>query len=263
MARSVRMYGSSYWTHPRFSDERLMSACEALQADVAETWSGPISPFLTLLRSGDQAAVGIALDVFQRSSALSRFGGAPLYGAHQAEVLNAARELLRQPPSSADMSPETGAGANHASALNAMMNVAEQQDCDLIADALERTTNPAVVEAAADAAGAAFFHTEGPPHVRLLALVAAYIDDADRPLQLRVRMLSALEGCQAPEATAYLLRALHRPEVEIQVQAAAGLANGDRLDAHRELLERVAASWPDDAPYLAEEVRRILAGEDD
>ncbi|MGW4963440.1 hypothetical protein ACWEPL_40015 [Nonomuraea sp. NPDC004186] len=37
----------------------------------------------------------------------------------------------------------------------------------------------------------------------------------------------------------------------------------DRLDAHRELLERVAASWPDDAPYMAEEVRRILAGEDD
>ncbi|MEV4364488.1 hypothetical protein [Nonomuraea sp. NPDC049625] len=39
--------------------------------------------------------------------------------------------------------------------------------------------------------------------------------------------------------------------------------DGDRLDAHRELLEGVAASWPDDAPYMAEEVRRILAGEDD
>ncbi|MEU6786619.1 hypothetical protein ABZ912_46125 [Nonomuraea angiospora] len=257
------MYGSYYWTRPRFSDERLTSACEALQADVAETWSGPISPFLTLLRSGDQVAVGIALDVYQRSGALSRLGGAPLYGEHQAEILEAARELLRQPPSSADLSPQAGAGANHASALNVMMNLAEQQDCDLIADALERTTNPTVVEAAAGAAGAAFFHTEGSPHLRLLALVAAYIDDADHPLQLRVRMLSALGDCQAPEATAYLLRALHQPEVEIQVQAAVGLTDGDRLEAHRELLERVAASWPDDAPYMAEEVRRILAGEDD
>ncbi|MEV0353479.1 hypothetical protein AB0H88_47660 [Nonomuraea sp. NPDC050680] len=257
------MYGSYYWTHPRFSDERLMSACAALQADVAETWRGSISPFLTLLRSGDQAALGIALDVYQRSGALSRFGGDPLYGEHQAEALQAARELLRQPPSPADMSPYTGAGANHASALNAMMNIAEEQDCDLIADALEQTTNPAVVEAAASAADAASFHTDGPPHPRLLALVAAYIDDADHPLDLRVRMLSALGRSQASEATEHLLRALDRPEVEIQIQAAIGLANGDRLESHREILERVAASWPRNTLYMAEEVRRTLAGEDD
>ncbi|TDD18026.1 hypothetical protein [Nonomuraea diastatica] len=257
------MYGSYYWTHPRFSGQRLTAACEALQADIAESWTGPLDPFLTLLRSGDQAAVGIALDVYQRSGALSRFGGEPLYGEHQAEVLEAARELLRQPPSSADMSPHSGAGANHASALNAMMNIAEEQDCDLIADALEKSTNSAVAEAAASAARAAFYHTEGPVHSRLLALVVGYVDDIDRPLHLRVQMLSAIGYSDAPEATEHLLRALDRPELEIQIQAALGLAWGDRLEAHRELLERVVASWPDDAPYMATEVGRILAGEDD
>lgn len=120
------MYGSSCWTHPRFSGVRLRLACEALHAD-GGPWSGPLGPFLTLLRSGDQAAVGIALDTYQQADADSRFGGEPMYGEHRAEVLQAARELLRQPPSPADMSPHMGAGANHASALNAMMNLAGEQ----------------------------------------------------------------------------------------------------------------------------------------
>ncbi|MGI5200276.1 HEAT repeat domain-containing protein [Spirillospora sp. CA-108201] len=256
------MYGSFYWTHPYFSDEYLVAACEALQADVAGPWSGPTSPLLTLLRSGDQTAAGIALDVYQRSGALSRFGGDPLHGEHQVEVLEVARELLSQPPSPSEMSPCTGAGANHASALNAMMNTAEGQDCDLIADALDRTVNPAVVEAAAGAAGAAFSNTDGSAHPRLLALVSAYIYDADPRLALRVRMISALGKSQSPEAIAHLLRALDRPELEIQIQAALCLATGQTED-HRELLERVTASWPDDAPYPAEEVCRVLAGEDE
>ncbi|GAA1558405.1 hypothetical protein GCM10009678_46780 [Actinomadura kijaniata] len=128
---------------------------------------------------------------------------------------------------------------------------------------LEQTTNAAIVEAATFAVSSAFLRTEGSPHPRLLALAAAYVDDADQPLQLRVRMLSAIGHSQSPEATAHLLRALHRPEVQFQTQAAFDLAHGDHLEAHRELLERVAASWPDDASYLAEEVRRVLAGEDD
>ncbi|MFC7563179.1 hypothetical protein ACFQU9_07925 [Actinomadura namibiensis] len=73
MAGSVRVYGSSCWTHPRFSGVRLRLACEALHAD-GGPWSGPLGPFLTLLRSGDQAAVGIALDTYQQADADSRFG---------------------------------------------------------------------------------------------------------------------------------------------------------------------------------------------
>ncbi|MFI0710324.1 hypothetical protein ACH4SK_06650 [Streptomyces inhibens] len=89
-----------------------------------------LSAFRTLLHSGHTAAAGIALDHFQYSDALTRFGGESVVEQYAPEVLTVARGLLRQPPAPEDDS--TTAGANHASALNAMMNIAEAADADLI-----------------------------------------------------------------------------------------------------------------------------------
>ncbi|MFC5752013.1 hypothetical protein [Actinomadura rugatobispora] len=86
---------------------------------------GADRPMLELLRSGDTVAMGIALDHIQHSWALSRFGGDVPYEDLAGEVLECARTLLRRPPTPAALSPQTGEGANHASALNAMMRRGE------------------------------------------------------------------------------------------------------------------------------------------
>ncbi|GAA2421437.1 hypothetical protein GCM10010191_36080 [Actinomadura vinacea] len=163
-------------------------------------------PLRELLRSGETVAMGIALDQIQRSWALSRFGGDVPYEDFEQEVLECARTLLRQPPTPAELSPYTGEGANHASALNAMMNIARAEDCGLIADVLERTSNPNVREAVASAAGAALSccDDESAGCGRLVGLIGTFADDPRLPVLERARLLGALD--RAPGATATALR---------------------------------------------------------
>jgi hypothetical protein len=38
-------------------------------------------------------------------------------------------------------------------------------------------------------------------------------------------------------------------------------AEEERLERHRDFVERVVATWPDDAPYPASDVRLVMRGE--
>ncbi|KAB2348513.1 hypothetical protein [Actinomadura rudentiformis] len=199
----------------------------------------------------NQAAAGIALDHFQYSGALTRFGGESVVERYGAEVRSVARALLRQPPM-----PN---GANHASTLNALMNIAEPEDAGLIADALVASTNVNVRDAACTAAGTALARSDV-PSPRLLATLATLAFDEALNMEDRTKALSSVADADCPEAIRLLIQATESPALEMQVTAAVGLSVNGRLSAHRELLERLVATWPEDAGYQATMLREELAG---
>ncbi|MDW6063583.1 hypothetical protein SAZ11_43405 [Streptomyces sp. FXJ1.4098] len=127
-------FQSWYWKR-EFRDEQLRDAFAAT--------NDPTTPeafeqgFLTLLRSGDTVACGIALDYYDRAEMTSRYvGGNPLE-PHAEEVFAVARRLLAQPPRPGDAIAKEG--ANHASALAALVRGGlEHGDADAIAEVLAR-----------------------------------------------------------------------------------------------------------------------------
>jgi hypothetical protein len=246
-------FHSFYWKNADLDDADLDRALAQL---IEPTERDPyLHAFNTLLHSGNTVAEGIALDHFQYSGALSRFGGEDALDRHWPEVLGVARRLLRQPPM-AD-SDETFEGANHASALNAMMNIAQPEDADLIADALVRAVDANVRSAACRAAGAALYGSEA-PSLRLVEALGAVAFDDQLEISERTEALSNVGDADCAEATHLLVRATQSTELDLQTQAAAELTRRGRLPAHRELLERLAATWPEEAGFNASEVRRAL-----
>ncbi|MGO4754011.1 hypothetical protein AB4212_36345, partial [Streptomyces sp. 2MCAF27] len=154
----VAGFHSFHWQGRELPDAELEQAHDELMAPTeAQAY---FSAFRTLLHSGHTVAAGIALDHFQYSGALTRFGGESAVEQYGPDVLAVARELLRRPPTPED--EDTSAGANHASALNAMMNLAEATDVDLIADALALATNDNVRSTACSAAATALAAAETP-----------------------------------------------------------------------------------------------------
>src|SRR6266511_2851149 len=59
--------------------------------------------------------------------------------------------------------------------------------------------------------------------------------------------LSALGMVGTPEAEELVVRATGSDDLEVQIAAAFQLAAPGRIRAHRDRLERLAASWPEDA----------------
>jgi hypothetical protein len=248
-------FHSFYWKYADLDDADLARALDEL---IEPTGRDPyLRAFTTLLHSDNTVAEGIALDHFQYSGALSRFGGEDALERHWVDVLGVARKLLRQPPT--PDSDETFEGANHASALNAMMNIAQPEDADLIADALVRAVNVNVRSAACKAAGAALYGSER-PSPRLLEALGAVAFDDQLDIRERTEALSNVGDADCAEATALLVRATRSTELDLQTQAAAELTRRGRLPAHRELLERLAATWPEEAGFNASEVRKALTG---
>jgi hypothetical protein len=147
----------------------------------------------------------------QYSGALSRFGGEDALDRHCVDVLGVARKLLSQPPT--PQSDETFEGANHASALHAMMNIAQPEDADLIADALARAADVNVRSAAYTAAGAALYGGEE-PSLRLLEALGAVAFDDELDIRERTQALSNVGDADSPAATDLLVRATQSAELD-------------------------------------------------
>jgi hypothetical protein len=250
----VAGFHSFHW-HGCALDDELARAHTELMDPAGE--SAYLRAFRTLLHSGRPAATGIALDHFQYSGALTRFGGQSAVERFAPEVLAIARASLRQPPAPA--AGDTFEGANHASALNAMMNLAEPADAELIVAALERATNGNVIDAACAAARTALYEC-AEPDTRLVAALGAVAFDENLDLVVREGALSALFYTGGAEATGLLVRATESGELRLQAEGALGLTVRHRFHAHRERLERLVATWPEDAGYRGSEVREALTG---
>jgi hypothetical protein len=244
-------FHSFHWQGCTLDDPALSRALDELMNP-----SGAyLQAFTTLLQSGNTVAEGIALDHFQYSGSLRRFGSTSVLEGCEQDALAVARKLLREPPSTG----ESFEGANHASALNAMMNLAQPEDADLIADALALTVNVDVRSAGCRAAGAALWSSEQ-PSPRLLDALAAIAFDDELYIDDRTEAVSAIGDADCPEATALLIRATESTKLELQTHAANELTKRGRLSAHRVMLQRLAATWPEDPGYHGREVRKAVTG---
>ncbi|MFI0443828.1 HEAT repeat domain-containing protein [Actinomadura sp. 6N118] len=208
-----------------------------------------LGEFSARLGSDDIDIVREALDDYQSAQADTRWGVDNPYWPLSNEVLFAARDLLGQPPS----------GHSHASALTAMLHLAEEEDADLIADVLEGAPDAGVREMALLAAGTALAEGEE-PNRRLLTLITAMVLDEDLDVRDRKDALHPLEGLDLPEVEDLLVRLSESSERELQVHATACLATPLRLRVHRDRVRRLAESWPEDAGWEAKHTREALEG---
>ncbi|NUW35076.1 hypothetical protein HTZ77_27130 [Nonomuraea sp. SMC257] len=216
------------------------------------TPSGPEAyhrAFAVLLRSEHPTAVCAALDDYQHQEALTRFGGDNPLEPFAGEVLSVARGLLSRP---------AGPGTR-VSALNVMRNLAEHEDADLIADALDGATDPDVLETGLSAAAAALLG-EPEPNRRLLTVLIDIVLDESRDVDERRGALSALDRADTPDVEDALVRASESAELDLQISAALRLTMPGRIRTHRERVERLVASWPEDAGRDTSIVREQLAG---
>ncbi|WP_067826560.1 hypothetical protein [Actinomadura kijaniata] len=243
-------FQSWYWTG-RFDDPELQGAFDAMNEPTTSQAFG--QGFLTLLRSDDTVARGIALDFYDRAEMTSRFVGGNPFEDHGEEVVRVARELLRQPPRPVDERTRIE-GANHASALAALWRLGlEDGDADAIAAVLERMPDVELRERALDAARVLLEDPETPDE-RLSALVARVEECHER-----VQAVRALRDSQEAAATERLVLATEDDEWRVRQEAAAALSSGRRFYAHRPLLERLAGTWSDDERSdAADEVRSAL-----
>jgi hypothetical protein len=208
-----------------------------------------LSEYRARLGSGDVDVVRRALDDSQSAQANTRWGVDNPYWPLDDAVRLAARNLLRQPNS----------GPAHASALTVMWHLAEEEDAALIADVIEGTPDTAVRETALRAAGTALADGEE-PNRRLLGLIAAMALDEGLEVRERRDAMHALSDLDLPEVEDLIVRLSESSELELQVSAAGYLTEPQRLRIHRDHVTRVASSWPEDAGWGANAVRKALEG---
>ncbi|NBE56357.1 hypothetical protein GUY60_33990 [Streptomyces sp. YC537] len=253
MLSFLREFRSWYWSGD-FDDPE---AREALAAHaVAGTPEEFRRAFLVLLRSTDVAARGTALDLYDRAGATSRFGEESPYEPYREEVLATARELLAGPPRPGDA--RAFEGADHASALLALKNDAGPQDAEAVRAVLLRRPDGDLLDNALGVTRSALAGP-GTPDAQLVALVGELVFDTSLDVDERGMAVGALRQAGGAEATALLVRATGVDDVHLQQEAAWGLTFGSRFYAHRPLLERLDAEWPEaERRFEAGEVRSAL-----
>ncbi|WP_091101535.1 hypothetical protein [Nonomuraea pusilla] len=244
-------FQSWYWSG-HFDDPELRGAYEAMNEPTTTEEFG--RGFLTLLRSDDTAATGIALDFYDRAEMTERFVGGNPFEDYDEEVFQVARELLQQPPRPRDEQAKIE-GANHASALAALSRHGlTEEDTDAIIQVLDRMPAVSLRERALDAARV-LLEDSKVPDPRLSALVARVEACFER-----VEAVRALRDSQDAEATERLVLAIEDDEWRVRQEAAAALSLARRFYAHRPLLEGLVETWPDgERSDAADEVREALA----
>lgn len=246
---------SVHWEGHRLADPDLHRAHKRLRAPtVDESYHRALR---TLLESDDQAAVGIALDHWWSPDGAVKRGGEEAREPERALVLDRIREVLRQPPSPAELSRVYGLEAKHLSALSALHLVAVEEP-SLLAEVVAAAASDHVRERVLDVVEAVFNDAED-ADLRLVEALGKVACDANMPLHGRVRALALLDESPGNNSVDALVRATRCPEVEVQAAAAWGLMWDEVIEDHRPLLEELSASWPvEDAPWEVTRVRELL-----
>jgi hypothetical protein len=250
---------SRHWEGHRLTDPHLYAAHRELRRPSGEETYR--RAFRTLLHSGDTVAVGVALDHWSHPEGFAKHWGEDAREAGTTEVLAGARNLLRQPPSPADLSPVTGIGANHLSALHVlgMVTPATAVDNALLVTILQYPASDEVRRAAVSAAGQLL---DDGADQRLIETLGAIARDEEVPVRDRTHALDALASAGDGAVTEELARAAACDNLYVQTAAALHLSHEDWIDGYRDLLVRLAAGWPDDhdddAPWQIGFVRERL-----
>ncbi|WP_344589333.1 hypothetical protein [Actinomadura vinacea] len=240
---------STYWAGAELDSPRLRRAHGEMRAPTSER--AHRAAFRTMLHSGRVVAVGIAFDHFCDTDGLIRFGMDT--EVFHADLRAVARHVLTQPPSSEQTAPESGAGADHASALDVLAQLAEPADAELLATVLRRRDAPPLVRERALRAAQDFLDRWDMPDDRVVAALEEIIFDPSADMDDRELAVIALFDVPGPGVTAVLVRAARSSVLPIQVEGALGLAKDHLIDAHRDLISDLVASWPsgDDEPDRA------------
>ncbi|MFI8851421.1 hypothetical protein ACIGW3_14695 [Streptomyces sp. NPDC053499] len=246
---------SVHWEGHRLADPDLYRAHKRLRAPtVDESYHRALR---MLLESDDEAAVGIALDHWWSPDGAMERGGEAAREPERALVLDRIREMLRQPPSPAELSREYGPEAKHLTALSALDVVAAEEP-SLLAEVLEAAASDHVRRRVLDAVEAVFKDAEE-ADLRLVDALGNIACDENVPVNDRVRALELLDESPGTNSVDALLRATRCPEVEVQAAAAWGLMWEEVIEDHRARLEELSASWPvEEAPWEVTRVRDIL-----
>ncbi|WP_331772203.1 hypothetical protein OG948_52615 (plasmid) [Embleya sp. NBC_00888] len=246
---------SVHWRGHRLTDPGLYRAHKRVRAPmVDESYHQALR---TLLESDDQAAVGIALDHWWSPDGAVQRGGEEAREPARALVLDRIREVLRQPPSTVELSRTYGPEAMNLSALAALDIVAAEEP-SLLAEVVEATASDHVRERALDAVEALFEGAEE-ADPRLCAALGNVACAEEVPLRHRVRALELLDESPGTNSVDALVRATRCPEVEVQAAAAWGLMWEAVIEEHRAMLRELSANWPvEDAPWEVTRVRDML-----
>ncbi|MGW1616956.1 hypothetical protein ACWCQZ_47825 [Streptomyces sp. NPDC002285] len=246
---------SVHWEGHRLVDPDLYRAHKRLRAPtVDESYHRALR---TLLESDDQAAVGIALDHWGSADGVVKRGGEEAREPERALVLDRIWEVLRQPPSPAELSPMYGPEAKHLTALSVLDVVAAEEPA-LLAEVVQAAASDHVRERALDAVEAVLKDAEE-ADLQLVEALGDVACDENVPLNARVRALELLDESPGTNSVDALVRATRCPEVEVQAAAAWGLTWDEVIEDHRAMLEELSASWPvEGAPLEVTRVRDML-----
>lgn len=245
---------SIHWTEHRLEDPDLHRAHRRLRRPTAD--ASYHEAMRMMLESGDEAAVGIALDHWWCSEGAVARGGKEALEPARTLVLTRIQEILRQPPSPSDPEHRRARSATHHTAL-AALGVAAESDLPVLADALDNAgpLRGDVLYVARDL----LWSTEE-THPRLVEALGDVVCDEAVPVDERDLARYLLGEFRAGNTVDVLLRAIRSPELKIQAGAALALARDETFADHRPAIAALAATWPtEDVPTEVTEVLEILA----
>ncbi|MEV4116892.1 hypothetical protein [Nonomuraea sp. NPDC049695] len=214
-----------------------------------------LGEFSQRLHSGDLGVVCDALSDYQQAQANTRWGVDNPYWPLNNEVLFVARDLLDR---SSTLDDENRHRALSWS-LTMVWHLGEDEDADRIAEILETTSDPGLREEGVMAASTALEDAEE-PNPRLLAAVRAIALDESLDARDRGAAIHALGGLDMPEVEALFIRLTASGDLKVQVSAARQLTSPKKVRVHRELLQQLVDSWPEDAGPFSSDVRDALVG---
>jgi hypothetical protein len=250
----VAEFPSYYWAldglrTPDASAARTLSERRELKQVVAA--------FEHLLASEDVAARGVALDQYAHCEARGRFGSSNPFARFTERVVAEARAQLRQPPVTATTPLGTlVVGANHASALGLLSHLGDATDLESIAGCLTPSQDVNVLEAACLAADHCVRDVVAEAARNIGARLAAIVQDPGSRDEVRLMALAPFRNQPSLDHVEMLLDTARHGTLPLAIHAAWALAG--RIEDDTEL-RRIAAGWPEDAPYPASEVRDLLA----
>ena len=207
------------------------------------------------LHSGDLGVVCDALSDYQQAQADTRWGVDNPYRPLNNEVLFVARDLLDRSSTLDDENRQRAISWS----LTAVWHLGEDEDADRIAEILETTSDPGLREEGLMAASTALEDAEE-PNPRLLAAVRAIVLDESLDARDRGSAIHALGSLDMPEVDALFIRLTGSGDLKVQVSAAGQLTSPKKVRVHRELLQQLVDSWPEDAGPFSRDVRDALVG---
>lgn len=228
---------------------------QLLERDV--TLEERLKLYKKLLKSDSVVAQGIAFDQFVYMQTLERWGISNPYLQFSEQLLGKAREQLKSPPVTAvNQRKTTLVGANHASALEVIAHVGQEDDISLIEPVLRSSSDVNVIYAGCSAARKCLSNAES-VYPEIISTLNQIIFNEEHKLELRTTAVRAFDEYRVLEVEEVLIKAASQCPLPISADAAWILGIWD-FQKHLALLQELSNAWPEEAMYPASEVRSLL-----